>query len=119
MIALSDITEESNGPTQVVAGSHRAGYKPEYDPTLPPGTIPTSLLATAGEGYIVNSQTWHRGSQNTSDRTRYLLTTTYGSRFISQRFYPFLNYDMPKEVLDGATPRLLRLLGRHEKGPYG
>jgi ectoine hydroxylase-related dioxygenase (phytanoyl-CoA dioxygenase family) len=119
MVALSDVTDESRGPTQVVAGSNRTGRTPEYGPRLPDGSIATSLCATAGEGYIVNSQTWHRGSQNRSDRTRYLLTTTYGRRFISQRFYPFLNYEMPREVLDGASPRLLRLLGKHEKGPYG
>lgn len=119
MVVLSDVEAEVFGPTQVVAGSHRWGRKPEYTPSLPAGTTPTSLTARAGDVYLVNSQTWHRGAQNQSDRTRYLLTTTYGRRFISQRFYPFLNYRMPDHVLDGASERLLRLLGKHGKGPYG
>ncbi|MGH3888153.1 MAG: phytanoyl-CoA dioxygenase family protein [Pseudonocardiaceae bacterium] len=119
MMALSDVEAEVFGPTQVVTGSHKTGRAPEYKPSLPPGTAPTSLFAQAGDVYLVNSQTWHRGSQNESERVRYLLTTTYGRRFISQRFYPFLNYRMPDHVLDGASGRLLRLLGRHDKGPYG
>lgn len=119
MMALSDVEAEESGPTQVVARSHLTGRAPEYEPTLPPGVVPTSLFARAGDVYLVNSQTWHRGAQNQSERTRYLLTTTYGRRFISQRFFPFLNYRLPPSVLDGASDRLLRLLGKHEKGPYG
>ncbi|MGH3697823.1 MAG: phytanoyl-CoA dioxygenase family protein [Pseudonocardiaceae bacterium] len=119
MVALSDVEAEIFGPTQVVAGSHLTGRTPEYKPTLPLCMTPISLLAQAGDMYLVNSQTWHRGAQNQSERTRYLLTTTYGRRFISQRFFPFLNYQMPSHVLDGASDRLLRLLGKHEKGPYG
>lgn len=119
LLALSDVDNEVFGPTQVVAGSHLTGREPDHTPMLPPGVRPTSLLARAGDVYLVNSQTWHRGAQNRSGRVRHLLTTTYGRRFISQRFYPFLNYHMPAHVLDGASSHLLRLLGRHEKGPYG
>lgn len=119
MIALSDIDAEEVGPTQVVAGSHLTGREPAYAPNLPAGVTPASLLAQAGDVYLVNSQTWHRGAQNTSERVRYVLTTTYGRRFISQRFFPFLNYRMPSRVLDGASDRMLRLLGKHERGPYG
>lgn len=119
MIALSDVRSEEFGPTQVVAESHLSGRKPDYATVLPPGSVPTSLLARAGDCYLVNSQTWHRGAQNETDQTRYLVTTTYGRRFISQRFFPFLNYRMPAHVLDGASPRMLRLLGKHQKGPYG
>lgn len=119
MIALSDVEAVELGPTQVVPTSHRSGRVPEFKPDLPSGITATSLFAKAGDGYLINSQTWHRGAQNESGRTRYLLTTAYGRRFISQRFFPFLNYRMPDHVLDGADSRLMRLLGRHEKGPYG
>lgn len=119
MVVLSDVDDETHGPTQVVAASHLTGKAPEYSPALPSGAFPTSLLARAGDAYLVNSQTWHRGAQNESGRTRYLLTTTYGRRFISQRFYPFLNYVMPQHVIAGASDRLLRVLGKHQKGPYG
>ncbi|MFF4583133.1 hypothetical protein ACFY15_32900 [Streptomyces sp. NPDC001373] len=79
----------------------------------------TSLLARAGDAYLVNSQTWHRGAPNQSDRTRYLLTTAYGRRIISQRFYPFIGYQLPTSVLEGASDQLARLLGQHGKGAYG
>ncbi|MFJ3975173.1 hypothetical protein [Streptomyces sp. NPDC090021] len=48
-----------------------------------------------------------------------MLTTAYGRRFISQRFYPFIGYRLPDGVLEGASVRLARFLGRHDKGPYG
>ena len=73
----------------------------------------------AGDVYILNSQIWHRGSQNNSVRNRYLITMTFGKRFISQRFYPFLNYIVPQHVLECSTSHQLRLLGMHKKGPYG
>lgn len=119
MVALSDVDAEVFGPTQVVAKSHLLGREPDHTPTLSPGVAPTSILARAGDVYLINSQTWHRGAQNQSERIRYVLTTTYGRRFISQRFFPFMNYRMPPEVLDGASAQMSRLLGKHEKGPYG
>ncbi|MGW1519806.1 hypothetical protein [Streptomyces sp. NPDC002287] len=48
-----------------------------------------------------------------------MLTTAYGRRFISQRFYPFIRYRLPDGVLEGASGRLARFLGQHGKGPYG
>lgn len=119
MIALSDISTVTSGTTQVVPHSHLFGVKPPWKPYLPENTGHVSLLASPGDVYLVNSQTWHRGAPNESDRTRYLLTTAYGRRFISQRFYPFVNYRMPDHVLAAASDRLKRLLGFHQKGPYG
>ncbi|MFE7803810.1 phytanoyl-CoA dioxygenase family protein [Streptomyces sp. NPDC057430] len=117
MIALSDIDDEQYGPTQVIPRSHLSGRRPPYSPDLPGEA--RSLLARAGDVYLVNSQTWHRGVPNRSDRTRYVLTTAYGRRFISQRFYPFIGYRLPDGVLEGASARLARFLGQHGKGPYG
>lgn len=117
MVALTDIEHDLHGPTQVIPGSHLSGQRPPYSPNLP-GT-PTSLLAQAGDAYLINSRTWHRGATNQSARTRYLLTTAYGRRFISQRFYPFIGYRLPAGVLDGASTQLARLLGQHSRGPYG
>jgi ectoine hydroxylase-related dioxygenase (phytanoyl-CoA dioxygenase family) len=114
MVALTDIEDDLYGPTQVIPRSHLSGRD---SPRLP-GT-PTSLLARAGDAYLINSQTWHRGAPNQSDRTRYLLGTAYGRRFIAQRFYPFIDYRLPSGILEGASDRLVRFLGRHDMGPYG
>ena len=43
----------------------------------------------------------------------------YSKQFIAQKFYPFIDYSMPSHVWDGASPRLQRMLGRHQKGAYG
>ena len=69
--------------------------------------------------YLHNGQCWHRGAPNTSNRTRYLLQLAYGMRFISQRFYPFVNYHLPQHVFDRADDRCKRVLGFHPKGAYG
>jgi Phytanoyl-CoA dioxygenase (PhyH) len=119
MIALTDVLTVADGPTQVVRGSHLSGKRPEYSADLPSHHAATSVCCRRGEAYLMNSQTWHRGAQNTSERTRYLLTTTYGRRFISQRFYPFLNYHVSQEIRADSSGDVLRLLGQDKKGPYG
>ena len=117
---LTDVPGDEYGPTQVVPGSHYSGRNPN-DPKNPTweGRGPVSMLAQAGDMYLQHPQAWHRGAPNRSDRVRYLYQQAWGMRFISQRFYPFLNYRMPEEVLAGADERTLRVLGKHPKGAYG
>ena len=43
----------------------------------------------------------------------------YGRRFIARRFYLFVNYHMPEDILAHANPRRQRLLGLHGIGAYG
>lgn len=119
-VALTDIPSDEFGPTQYVPGSHYSGRHPNdtANPTWQ-GRKPVSIYCKAGDVYLQHSQVWHRGAPNSSDTTRYLFQLAYARRFISQRFYPFLNYKMPDRVLEGADERLLRLLGKHPKGAYG
>ena len=119
-IALTDVETEEHGPLQYVSGSHYSGRQPN-DPKDPEfeGQRKVSMFAKAGELYLQHPQVWHRGAPNTSDRTRYITGFGFSKRFISQRFYPFLNYRMPDHVLEGADERLLRVLGKHPKGAYG
>lgn len=120
MIPLTDVDDSAYGPTQILPGTHRSGDIPTTNDSITfEGVAPKTLLAKAGDAYLINHQVWHRGMQNLSNRTRYMAVTAYGRRFIQQRFYPFLNYVMPEHVLAGASERLLRLLGKHEKGPFG
>ena len=117
--ALTDIPSVEYGPTQCVPGSHYAGRTPN-DPKDPvfEGRRADSILCKAGDIYLQHSQVWHRGAPNTSNRTRYLLQQCYSRRYVSQKFYPLLNYRMPDQVLEGANERLLRVLGKHAKGAY-
>ena len=107
------------GPTQFVPGSHRSGRAP--DPELVyEGRDVVSVIAKAGDCLLQNGQAWHRGAPNqTADRIRVVQQVSYGRRFIAQRFYPFVNYRLPEEVLARANPRRKRLLGVHSVGAYG
>ena len=111
--------DEALGPTQFVPGSQRSGRKP--DPELVyEGRGVVSAVAQAGDCTLQNGQTWHRGATNmTTDRTRVVQQVSYGRRFISQRFYPFVNYHMPEDLLARSSSRRQRLLGVHPRGAYG
>jgi len=111
--------DEAIGPTQFVPGSQRSGRKP--DPELVyEGRGVHSVIASAGDCLLQNGQVWHRGATNsTQDRARVVQQVSYGRRFISQRFYPFVNYHMPEDILERAPHRRKRLLGVHGRGPYG
>ncbi len=119
-IPLTDIETIEYGPTEFVPGSHYSGRNPD-DAKNPDfeGQKAVPILCKAGDIYLHNGQCWHRGAPNNSDRTRYLLQQAYSQRFISQRFYPFLNYTMPEHVIQNADERRLRVLGAHPKGAYG
>jgi len=119
-ILLTDVPSLEYGPSQYIPGSHYAGREPDdlYAPNFE-GREPVSIFCKAGDIYLHNGQSWHRGAPNTSDRTRYLLQLSYGQRWVSQRFYPFINYQMPQEILDRADERRKRVLGVHPKGAYG
>jgi ectoine hydroxylase-related dioxygenase (phytanoyl-CoA dioxygenase family) len=122
---LCDVDEEL-GPTQFAPGSHRSGRQPQpedFDRDGNPsyeGRGVVSATGPAGAAVLWHDQTWHRGAPNRSkDRTRWVQQAPYGRRFIAQRFYPFINYRMPEEILERANPRRKRLLGLHSTGAYG
>jgi ectoine hydroxylase-related dioxygenase (phytanoyl-CoA dioxygenase family) len=114
---LDNVTEEL-GPTQFVPGSHRAGRPPGGD-TDWQGTVPHSILCSAGDVIIFRSEVWHRGSANQSDRTRYLVQVHYAMRMITQKFPPYMNqFRFDPDILSVANPRQRRLLGDHVQSSY-
>jgi len=119
---LVDVAENM-GPTQLIPGSHRSGQEP--DPAEQPPVFgdaqPVSIIAKKGDCLIFTGQTWHRGARNESENPRVCQQVMYGRRWVSQRFYPFVNYRMPESTIAAAegNPRLMRLLGFHPRGPYG
>ncbi|WP_194838868.1 phytanoyl-CoA dioxygenase family protein [Nocardia sp. XZ_19_369] len=117
---LNDVPMEV-GPTQIVPGSHRSGrFPPEHEKDLAwEGRSYVSMVAKVGDCLLLNGQTWHRGATNLSDACRYVLQVTYGRRFISQRFHPYINVQIPTQIFERASPRRRRLLGMHPHGPYG
>lgn len=84
-VALSDIDTIEQGPTQFVPRSHYSGR-------LPPETLefegqgPQSVFCKAGDIYLTNHQTWHRGAPNRSERVRYIMQIQYAKRWADRRF---------------------------------
>ena len=114
---LDDI-DPAIGPTNFVPGSHRAGRPPQGD-TSWKGQTERSILCKAGDCVVFRCEVWHRGTANTSDRTRYLLQVHYAKRMITQKLPPYLNrFQFDPAVLAAATPRQLRLMGDHTPRNY-
>lgn len=110
------------GPTEVVPGSHRACRQPKPEDGDPPqwhGQGPVALTCNAGDCIIYSNQMWHRGAPNQTDGTRLSVVPSYARRFVAQRFWPFLNYHLSRDILDQCTPRQRELLGEHPRGAYG
>ncbi len=116
---LTDVTERAIGGTECVPGSHLFGQPvpKEFPVELESRVDP--CLGKAGSVVLFNNQCWHRGGPNTSEHKRYITQVTYGRRMINTMYYPFMNYVMPEHVFKDANPRLRRLLGFLDHGPYG
>ncbi len=84
-VALSDIDQLEHGPTQYVPTSHYSGRKPpetlEFE-----GRGPESVFCKAGDIYLTNHQTWHRGAPNLSERVRYVMQIQYAQGWADRRF---------------------------------
>ena len=118
---LVDVPEEL-GPTMVVPGSHRSGRSPLIEDGTPPqwrGRGPIAATLKAGDCLLYSNACWHSGSPNRTDRHRLSVVVGYTRRFVAQRFYPFLNYNLSRDILDRCTPRQRELLGEHPRGAYG
>ena len=107
----------ANNPTQIVPGSHWSGRRPTADLVFE-GQGPVSMLGRAGDVYLHHNQTWHRRGPNPSPDTRWIVATAYGRRWVAQRLFPFVDYQLPAHVVEGADERLLRVLGKHPHGSY-
>ena len=133
-VPLTDIEIVEHGPTQYVPGSHYSGrtvdrVRPQdhpghggdvlrFDADAEPefeGRGPVSMFCKAGDIYLQDPMTWHRGSPNTSDRTRYLLQLIYASKGAYRVGHGFNQYTaepVNTEMLRNGSDRFLNLLGR-------
>ncbi|RYG40743.1 dioxygenase, partial [bacterium] len=116
-----DDLDETLAPTYVIPGSHRSGHALEWGKDPNPKYLDQELqpvLCKAGDVLFFRSEIWHTGSENTSDKIRYLLQVHYSHRTISQRFSPW-PFTYNQEFLATANERQLRLLGKHPEMAYG
>ncbi len=117
-VALTDIESSEHGPTQYVPGSHYSGRHPPSEETPHfEDHGPRDIYCKAGDIYLHNSQCWHRGAPNNSQRVRYLLQQQYGPRWAFPRYNAYIRYAVDESLLDKANPRLTQVLGDHRFTP--
>lgn len=116
-----DDTDEDLCPTYVIPGSHKSGKALSWGKDKAPeykGRKLEPVLCKAGDVLFFRSEVWHTGSENKSERTRYLIQNHYSHRFVCHQFSPFLEWQFAPHILMNATPRQRRLLGEHPRGAY-
>lgn len=106
-MALTDILVSTDGPTEVVRGSHYSGRLPPAENPVFEGRGAEPVFCQAGDIYLFNHQVWHRGRPNESQRTRYLMQLQYarGDRFAyrTQGAIPTPRLD---KILEDVSPAL-------------
>ncbi len=111
---ISDFTE-ANGGTRIVPKSHRSGHQPD-------GTVPHPYASVAAEGpagtaLVFEGRMWHAAGLNISNDARIGMPTYYcGPQF---RQLSNFTFGTRREVLRGASPELLKLLGFRIFSTYG
>ena len=114
MWMLTDYTAE-NGATLLVPRSHLSGRQPDHDLDTEAGWIPA--VGTAGTAVIFEGRTWHSTGENSTDDVRIGLTTNFCAPQFRQQ-ENFLLGTRP-EVLESASPELLKLIGFKPWQGYG
>lgn len=110
-VPLSDITSAEDGPTEYVPGSHFSGrLSPKENPIFE-GRGAEPILCNAGDIYLFNHQTWHRGRPNTGKRTRYLMQLQYArGDSLAWRCQGGDRGAGLNKVLEGADPKLVEVM---------
>lgn len=110
-VPLSDITAPEDGPTEIVPGSHYSGrLSPKENPVFE-GRAAEPILCRAGDIYLFNHQTWHRGMPNTGRRTRYLMQLQYArGDSLAFRCQGAERTPALERVLQGADPQLVQVM---------
>ena len=113
----------ADGPTAVLAGSHRSGRpvpaSQRFDPELTyDGRTAVVLEASAGDVAIFVSDVWHHGTPANGGSGRLFLQVHYGRRDIAQRIRltADVNHLSPEAIEWADTPRRRDLMGLHH--PY-
>jgi hypothetical protein len=111
LVMLDDFTRD-NGATYLLTGGHRHAVRPSDDEFY---ANATQAVGPAGSILVFNSNLWHAGGRNLTDRPRRSLTPMYCRPFIKPQFdYPrALGYD------DGAsfTPYVRQVVGYNARVP--
>jgi hypothetical protein len=111
LVMLDAFTAE-NGATYMLSGSHKAAEKPSDKDFY---ARAERAAGPAGSVLVFNSNVWHAGGNNTTDRTRRSVTPMYARPFIKPQFdYPrVLGYDAGVSL----TPYARQVIGFNARIP--
>lgn len=110
-VALTDIETLDDGPTEIVPGSHYSGRLCPGENPVFEGQGVTPIFAQAGDIYLFNHQTWHRGRPNTGTKTRYLMQLQYGrGDSLAFRCQGAAKTPTLLKVLENADPKLKQVM---------
>ena len=115
MIWLSDCDTPANGPTYVVPGSHRFGRVVN---SIEAEKMGIPMCGKAGTAVLINSNLWHRGCENKSNKPRETLQITFARRIIGHKHKTIMNYNMPSHVYEGRSDKLKERMGFLQGGAY-
>jgi len=111
LVMLDDFTED-NGATYFLSGSHRRADRPPEEEFFRDAV---RAVGCAGSIVLFDSNLWHAGGANRTDRPRRALTLGFTRPFIKQQLdYPrALGYERG----DSFSPALRQLLGYNARVP--
>jgi hypothetical protein len=111
LVMLDDFTPD-NGSTYLLTGSHRSGEKPDEAYFY---SHADRALGPAGSILVFNSNLWHSGGHNKTNRPRRSVTPMFCKPFMKQQFdYPrAVGYDMADQLL----PHTRQILGYNARVP--
>ena len=105
LVMLDAFTPE-NGATYLLGGSHKRAEKPAEEAFYERAE---QAVGPAGSVLVFNSNVWHAGGNNTTERSRRSVTPMYCRPFLKQQF------DYPRAVGYAAGPSL----GAHARQVIG
>lgn len=111
LVMLDEFTPD-NGATYMLTGSHKKGEKPNDEHFY---KTADRALGPSGSILIFNSNLWHSGGDNTTDRPRRSVTPMFCKPFMKQQFdYPrAIGYDKADDLL----PHTRQIVGYNARVP--
>jgi hypothetical protein len=111
LIMLDDFTAE-NGATFLMSGSHKKAQKPTKEEFY---AVAKQAIGQAGSILMFNSNVWHAGGANNTDKPRRSVTPMYSKPFLKQQYdYPrALGYDQG----DKFSAHLRQIIGYNSRIP--
>jgi ectoine hydroxylase-related dioxygenase (phytanoyl-CoA dioxygenase family) len=111
LVMLDDFTPE-NGATYLMTGSHKRAEKPPEEEFY---KVAEQATGPAGSILVFNSNLWHAGGDNNTDRPRRSVTPMYCKPAMKQQFdYPrAVGYDRA----DNLLPHTRQVLGYNARVP--